>query len=111
MEWSVDLSGGQIYLNTVVQHKRSIGLHLIIYTIVKVQCNAPVICNHSPHPHLQGRVRVDSLKCGAITFLIVPAVQGKCQGFDAQILTQGRLSIERFRAKSLVLHVRIQKFS
>ena len=36
-------------------------------------------------------------------FFIVPAMQGKLQGFDIKILTPGRFSIVKGRAKSMVL--------
>ena len=70
--------------------------------------NAPVICNHcSPSPpptHSYGEPwGTAGLKCWGNYFSSVPALQGKWQGFDKRILTPGRFSIAKGRAKSKVL--------
>ena len=64
--------------------------------------NAPVICNHGPPTYGEG-CGLAGPKCGAIYFFNVSAVQKKRQGFDIKILTLGRFSVGKGRAKSIVL--------
>ena len=62
-------------------------------------------CSHAPPPlpNLQGRVRDSQAKVQVKYFFVVPAVQRKWQGFDTKILTPGRFSLAKGRAKSIIL--------
>ena len=68
---------------------RKMQLHLVlfallIYTIFK-EDNTPVICIHGPH--LRGQPWNSRGKVLDNYFLIVPAVLGKCGGYNIGILT------------------------
>ena len=58
---------------------------------------------HTTLMHLHGRVGDSWAKVQGNYFLLVPTVQGILQGFGIRILTHGRFSIAKGRAKSKVL--------
>ena len=76
-------------LSSRYRHVRKMQLHLVlfalfIFTILK-EDNTPVICIHGPH--LREKLWNSRGKVLDNYFLIVPAVPGKCGGYNIVTLT------------------------
>ena len=77
-------------------------LYLFIYTIFK-EDNSPVICIHGPH--LRGKPWNSPGKVLDNYFLIVPAVPGKCGGYNIGTLTLLGFSVLYGGARSRVVTI------